>query len=353
MGTDIHTAVEVMTADGWKFAGNVFDSDRDHQYTRVSLEMLESLDDGQLLDALSYWIEHKGESHLNVGASLRDAARDLERRRAELRPLVDQATETSRENGWDYDRDIRPVQRHVYRVLHDETTLLDLDREELINAVLRYDQNSLEEEDYGFEIRLVRRAGDPPLKTYEPFDDRNYDLFAALADVRNGSGFAGVDTGDPIVPVAQPRGVPDDVDPATRACLSHEHTPSWLTLEELEEYDWSRPKTHRGIVPRDLYMIMRDVGPHASPWDERVKDRANRDKILIDVCGGIDGPSVKVVSASDLPYEPEATHVRVQWTVPLRDSINDRFFESWSEMEALVPEGGSKSDVRIVFDFDS
>src|SRR5215469_11787636 len=32
---------------------------------------------------------------------------------------------------------------------------------------------------------------------------RNYDLFAILAGVRNGSGFGGCDTGDPVVPIAE------------------------------------------------------------------------------------------------------------------------------------------------------
>ena len=38
-------------------------------------------------------------------------------------------------------------------------------------------------------------------------------LFAILAGVRNGYGFAGCDTGDGFRPIAPPRGLPGDVSP--------------------------------------------------------------------------------------------------------------------------------------------
>ena len=47
--------------------------------------------------------------------------------------------------------------------------------------------------------------------TDEPYNDRNYDLFSALAGVRNGYAFAGCDTGDAIKPIQDPRGLPDNV----------------------------------------------------------------------------------------------------------------------------------------------
>ena len=41
-------------------------------------------------------------------------------------------------------------------------------------------------------------------------DHRNYDTFAVLADVRNGYGFAGCDTGDGFEPISEPKGFPSD-----------------------------------------------------------------------------------------------------------------------------------------------
>ena len=42
-------------------------------------------------------------------------------------------------------------------------------------------------------------------------ENRNYWAFAVLADVRNGYGFAGIDKGDPITPISEPRGLPEDL----------------------------------------------------------------------------------------------------------------------------------------------
>ena len=40
--------------------------------------------------------------------------------------------------------------------------------------------------------------------------DRHYQLFAVLADVRNGYGFAGIQTGEVVTPTSKPRGLPSD-----------------------------------------------------------------------------------------------------------------------------------------------
>ncbi len=60
----------------------------------------------------------------------------------------------------------------------------------------------------------------------EPFNGRNYELFAILAGVR---GFA--------QPIAEPRGIPQDASNGVlceyEAAEGWTHTPSWLTLAEL------------------------------------------------------------------------------------------------------------------------
>jgi len=48
-------------------------------------------------------------------------------------------------------------------------------------------------------------------RRFEWYGDRNYNAFAILADVRNGYGFAGCDTGDGFVPISTPKGFPDDM----------------------------------------------------------------------------------------------------------------------------------------------
>lgn len=68
------------------------------------------------------------------------------------------------------------------------------------------------------------------------WSDRNYLLFAILADLRNVYS---------IHPISLPRGLPDDisVEVKTRSDIEGDdaHTRSWLTLKELLEYDWKQP----------------------------------------------------------------------------------------------------------------
>ena len=56
-------------------------------------------------------------------------------------------------------------------------------------------------------------------------DGRDYRLFAALAGVRNYDG---------VPPISEPRGLPEDADPATLDSDVGDHSQSWLTLAELE-----------------------------------------------------------------------------------------------------------------------
>lgn len=104
------------------------------------------------------------------------------------------------------------------------------------------------------------------------YHDRNYNLFAILADVRNGRGFAGMDTGDGFVPIVPPRGLPHDLSPALAAYIARgavDHTPSWLTVAELMAYNWTQ-KTHlRGVVNPSEWARWRD---HGSPnsWSEDI-----------------------------------------------------------------------------------
>lgn len=65
------------------------------------------------------------------------------------------------------------------------------------------------------------------------YSDRNYDLFAVLADVRNSGGFK---------PISPSRGLPGDLSPNLRkySQLGDNHNHSWLMLRELVEYDWDQ-----------------------------------------------------------------------------------------------------------------
>lgn len=81
------------------------------------------------------------------------------------------------------------------------------------------------------------------------YDDRNYNLFAILANVRNGYGSAGVITGSGFNPISSPRGVPEDADPQVREwALNGDHSKSYVTLKELLDYDWTQVTTKQGVI---------------------------------------------------------------------------------------------------------
>ena len=59
---------------------------------------------------------------------------------------------------------------------------------------------------------------------------RSYDCFAVLAGVRNGRGFAGVDTGDGFNPISKPRGLPNDRHLKGKCTYYGEYGQSWLLV---------------------------------------------------------------------------------------------------------------------------
>jgi hypothetical protein len=97
--------------------------------------------------------------------------------------------------------------------------------------------------------------------TTEPYGGRNYRLFAFLADVRNGRGFAGIDTGNRITPIADPRGVPEDASDEWKKCVEEwgadMHSTSWFTLAELKAADWDRGTVERGVIAESHYLELK------------------------------------------------------------------------------------------------
>lgn len=163
------------------------------------------------------------------------------------------------------------------------------------------------------------------------YHDRNYDVFGILADVRNGRGFAGSDTGDGFIPISLPKGLPPDLSDEIRGVvedthwwcdnceayrsektsvtLTHDghsweedacpvceqpfvkydwhhsqhfwlgdHSFSYLTVDEILNYGWDQVTKHRGWVDPGQFEIFRKEGKPYS-WS-----------------GGVSGNGVKHVS---------------------------------------------------------
>lgn len=102
------------------------------------------------------------------------------------------------------------------------------------------------------------------------FDDRSYDTFAILADVRNGRGFAGVKTGEGFVPISEPRGLPKDMSPELAAHLA-----------DIQQYDWTQTTRKSGIVGLSELARWKQSG-RPQMWS-----------------GGIGGPGIGVIDATD------------------------------------------------------
>lgn len=65
---------------------------------------------------------------------------------------------------------------------------------------------------------------------------RNYRAFFVLADVRNGYTFAGMDSGDPVIPISYPRGFPKDMSLELRELLEGEDKEDWLGDEGMGDF---------------------------------------------------------------------------------------------------------------------
>lgn len=201
--------------------------------------------------------------------------------------------------------------------------------------------------------------------------ERNYDLFAILANVRNGQGFAGIDTGEGFVPLAMPRGIPEDCCPEYKRLWeeSGEHTPSYCTVAELLAYDWTRETLKRGILDLSEYLRWR-------PWYANYKEWPRS------WSGGISGPGIVIRDAEEIdralsgidawaishrreddavchrlhvdPKELEndngnRVHVRAQWGTTYARCARTFLSETMPKLWRL----GAPEQVRCLFFFDS
>jgi hypothetical protein len=186
---------------------------------------------------------------------------------------------------------------------------------------------------------------------------RNYGLFAILAGVRNGCGTAGAKIGEPTTPISEPRGIPEDASPAYREIAeqwgSDGHSHSWLTLAELQRYDWDTNTTvHSYLVhPRGIWskqpeeplppnfdfdawaleaeLVLNTEGYQA--FCERYPDAS--------MCGGVSGGNAH-------------EYRRVHYGETHRQVAGEGFFKVLSDAQEAHPDLAPEQ-IRIVFFFDN
>jgi hypothetical protein len=181
----------------------------------------------------------------------------------------------------------------------------------------------------------------------DKFTGRYYNFFAAIGDVRNGYGFAGVYRHEPIQAISSQRGLPEDISRIAKEWFEeykHEeflgypgdHSTSYVTLKELKEYDWPIV-IQGGVLSLDQYRSWDKVSPPDS------------------YCGGVSGGKTVTIDESQvLNYtftEDNDYYVSVRWEAPLVDTefVSDfiAFLELWKGWK------NTDEDIRIVFNFDS
>lgn len=204
--------------------------------------------------------------------------------------------------------------------------------------------------------------GEPPLSLdYKDrfYSGRNYNLFGILANVRNGRGFAGINTGDGFVPISEPRGLPEDVSEQVGAESDRwdvdGHSHSWLTVAELLAYDWTQTTRLRGYVSAAGYYT----------WNRWRREDGDGPESY---CGDIGGRGIKKVSEQELRRRIEeltggdwhrqedkvkeglaSVYCQVEWEQPYYKPACDFLSLTMPRLWRL----GKPEDVRVVFFFDN
>lgn len=183
----------------------------------------------------------------------------------------------------------------------------------------------------GWDIHIVAeyfKDGAWHLSDIEVPADRNYWAFAVLANVCNGYGFAGVDRGDPVIPIDEPRGLPVDLSNELSQALDSQDENaiylgddyfSYLTLRELMDYDLRSDITMRGYVTCEAAERYRQTG-----------------ELPLSFAGWTSLPN----------------HEKLEWHEPVHQAawLIPQIIETLQTIS--LQEGISPEDVRIVFGFD-
>lgn len=218
---------------------------------------------------------------------------------------------------------------------------------------------------------------------YVKYDDefyggRSYNLFAILADVRNGYGFAGCDTGDGFKPISYPKGIPKDVTPEVSKYFENwggdGHSHSWLTLKELKDYDWEGQKSKlRGVISMFKYIEwMKDktkapngysggvLGPNVKHVSNKEMERriaeldpkVKSDMLLVSEQDGMDLVALMGRGHGKKGDEYEY-YTTVEWEETYKEAVDPYFFNTTiPKLEELAKDVGPEN-VRIVFFFDN
>lgn len=180
-------------------------------------------------------------------------------------------------------------------------------------------------------------------------EDRDYNSFAVMANVRNGHGFAGVPTGEGWKPLSKPKGIPADYkfnvygddEGQDHDVWLGDHSYSWFTLSEIKNY-WNtnyRGKSYErcGVVTKNEYIKMKEESRSPNEWSG-------------DVCGQ------NIVKVAEKVFDianNDCTHVKIKWNMPT-EKCCFYLMAVIKELEFLAKSREVlEESIRLVFGFDS
>lgn len=201
--------------------------------------------------------------------------------------------------------------------------------------------------------RIYRYPGAAPAvdgSTCAPdvFLNRNYDLFAVLANVRNGVGFAGIQMGEGWPSLAAGRGLPPDF--AADGILSNpaypdeprslgDHSFTWVGLDELQTFPWDATESWLyGVVAASVYETFKATREAPDSYS-----------------GGVSGPGIQVYEPDDYEAAKAAEtlcprpYVRIGWAETAREATYDWPGTVLPWLETLA----DGRPLRLVLGFDS
>lgn len=187
---------------------------------------------------------------------------------------------------------------------------------------------------FSTEEILAQYGNDPRVYWYwntpECFNDRNYALFGILAGVRNS---------DEASSISNPRGLPLDVsievknDSDNYGIDGHSH--SWVTLQELIDFQWNEPLIESGLVEERYYT------PGQRPQQ---------------YCMGVGGGNTVIIKESEwIKTKKESGkryYIKSTWETTLEDRIGKWWIKDFKKLLEKF-EGEDLNNIRVVFYFDN
>lgn len=192
--------------------------------------------------------------------------------------------------------------------------------------------------DYGTKTWYLYNGTDDERNMPDP-TERRYNLFALLADVRNGYGFAGVPTHEAVSPLFPYRGIPSDTSyEETDEYWLGDHSFTWATLNELLSVNWEYSFQQTGVVNAGEYMEFLESGI-PSGW-----------------CGDVSGGGASIVD-SDVFHkmildgnDTDGFYTRVSFSYSPLASCG---FVRWLNESLLPICNGKPENIRVLIGFDS